>query len=147
MIYIGSDHRGYELKKELIGFLKANRVAVTDTGPKKKNPRDDFPVYVAKVAGVVSKKPKSNKGILICGSGQGVCIAANKFKNIRAALCWNEDVAKQSRNDDDTNILCIPSDFVSAETAEHILEIWLNTPFSKEKRFLRRLKEISEFEK
>lgn len=145
MIYIASDHRGFQLKNDLKEFLKANKLAVKDLGPAKKASEDDFPVYAAKVGIQISKQP-GDRGVLICGSGQGVCIAANKFKNVRAALCWNEGVAKAARKDDDTNVLCLPSDFVSTEMAEHILEIWLNASFSMEERHVRRLKQIKAFE-
>ncbi len=147
MIYLGSDHGGYALKEDLKKFLKKEKINFTDLGPSSLNPKDDYPRFSEKVARAVQKDLKNNKGILICRSGQGVCIAANKFAGIRAALSWNELLAKASRNDDNVNILCLPSDYISAEVAEDITKIWLITPFSGEDRHQRRLAEIEELGK
>ncbi len=89
-----------------------------------------------------------NLGILICRSGQGVCIVANKFTHVRAALVWNEKEAEMSRVDDMTNILCLPSDYIpTVREAEKIVEVWLSTPYSSEARHVRRIKKISALEK
>lgn len=145
MLYIGSDHGGYKLKEDLKKLLQKRKVKFADVGPLKLNDQDDYPPYAKKVAQAVQKDPDKNRGILLCRSGQGVCIAANKFKGVRAALCWNEAVAKHSRNDDDANVLCLASDFISTEMAEDIILTWLDTPFSFEQRHIRRLKEINNF--
>lgn len=146
MLYISSDHGGFELKQEIASHLKRKKIKFQDLGPSDFSPEDDYPKFSAALAKKVSQNPKDGKGILICRSGQGVCLVANKFKNIRAAVCWNEHVAKASRNDDDANILCLPSDYLSSETALHILDIWMNTAFSFEPRHLRRLEEIKDIE-
>ena len=146
MLYIGSDHGGYNLKEDLKKFLEKERIHFIDVGPKRADPGDDYPEFGAKVAKEVSRDPQSNKGILLCRSGHGVSIVANKFKNVRAALCWNEKVAKASRNDDDSNILCLPSDYISPESAEDITKVWLDTPFSDEDRHQRRIREIKALE-
>jgi RpiB/LacA/LacB family sugar-phosphate isomerase len=83
---------------------------------------------------------QGSMGILICKNGVGVCMMANKFKGIRAGLSWNIKHAVSSRNDDNTNILCLPADYIFEEEALKTVEAWLNTPFSKEERFSRRLK-------
>lgn len=142
MIYIGADHGGFKLKEDLKKMLAKRKVSFVDVGAKKLVDGDDYPPYAKKVAQGVQKSLGKNKGVLICRSGQGVCIAANKFKGIRAALCWNEAIAKHSRNDDDANILCLAADYVSTEAAEDILLTWLNTPFSFEPRHTKRIKEI-----
>lgn len=147
MIYIASDHGGFELKEYLKKVLGKQKIKVTDLGPKKLTPDDDYPDYAKLVAVRVSKNPKKDLGILLCRSGQGVCIVANKFKNVRAALVWNVIEARMSRNDDMSNILCLPSDYISPRTAEHIVEKWLDTPYSTEQRHLRRIKKISALEK
>lgn len=146
MIYIGSDHGGFKLKEDLKKFLKAKKFAFIDVGPSKLNSKDDYPQYASKVAKQIQKSPGIHKGILLCRSGQGVCIVANKFKRVRAALAWNEAVAKASRHDDDVNVLCIPSDYVSAEAAEDIVKVWLKENFSTIDKYQRRIDEIKRIE-
>ena len=84
----------------------------------------------------------NSRGILICGSGQGMCMAANRFKGIRASLCWNVDEARAARNDDNSNVLCLSSRFTSIEDAEIIVNTWLTTAFDEAPRFIRRLSEL-----
>lgn len=146
MIYLGSDHGGFNLKEDLKKFLDAEKIAYKDLGPFTLHPKDDYPKFSAKVAKAVQRSPEKNLGILMCRSGQGVCVAANKFKGIRAAVAWNELLAKASRKDDAANVLCLPSDYISTEVAEDIVKAWLVTPFSGEERHKRRLKEIEGFE-
>jgi ribose 5-phosphate isomerase B len=146
MIYIASDHGGYKLKERLKKSLVKDKVGLVDLGPEKYVANDDYPDYAKLVAQKVSKNPERDFGILICRSGQGVCIAANKFKNVRAALVWSTVEAKTSRNDDMANVLCLPSDYISPRMAEHIVETWLETPYSKEIRHLRRVRKISKLE-
>lgn len=147
MLYIASDHGGFKLKADLAAELKRLKIPFKDLGPKKYSPKDDYPEFAAKVAKAVSKKPKTDQGILICRSGAGVCIVANKFKGVRAALCWNERVAKASRVDDDANVLCLPSDYISPETALHTTQAWLKTSFSDLPRHIRRIQEINKLER
>ena len=157
MLYIASDHGGFKLKEDLKKFLKREEVAFEDVGPKKPSPNDDYPDIAKIVSEKVSNHPPAlpggakrstvNLGLLICRSGQGVCIVANKFKNVRAGLVWNPAEARASRNDDMTNVLCLPADYVSSETATVIVKNCLITPFSKEERHVRRVKKIQELEK
>jgi ribose 5-phosphate isomerase B len=148
MLYIGSDHGGYKLKEHLKKALKEKiGIKVVDVGAKKYVETDDYPDFAKAVAEKISKNPEKDLGILLCKSGQGVCIAANKFKNVRAALVWNIVEAKKSRTDDLVNIICLPAEFVSPEQAEKIVEKWLDTPWSTEERHWRRVKKISSFEK
>jgi ribose 5-phosphate isomerase B len=147
MIYIGSDHGGYKLKERLKKFLAKEKQPVRDLGAKKHNPKDDYVDFAKLVAQKVSKNPARDMGILICRSGQGVCIVANKFKNVRAALVWNTVEAKMSRNDDMSNVLCLPSDYISPSMAERIVGVWLDTPYSKLERHIRRIKKVSDIEK
>ncbi len=144
-IYVGADHNGFFLRNSLIKYLKSAGYEVIDEGDKKLVPDDDFPVYAEKVVkGVLSSDDKDPRGILICGSGQGVCMAANRHKGIRAALGFDRESARSSRNDDDSNILCLPAHFLVDNQANVIAETWLNTPFAKAPRFVRRLKEMDE---
>jgi ribose 5-phosphate isomerase B len=147
MIFIAADHGGYKLKEHLKKFLASEKLEFKDVGASKLAKDDDYPDYAIKAAVEVSKNPISNLAILICRSGQGMCIAANKFSGVRAALVWNTAEAKASRNDDMTNVLCLPSDYISPHTAENIVDTWLETPYSTELRHMRRVKKLSELDK
>lgn len=145
-IYIGADHRGFKLKESLKTFLEKRGYDVADLGAKKYDKNDDYPDFAAKVAQAVSGDPEKRQGIVICGSGEGVEIVANKFKHVRAALVANTKQAFASRNDDDANVLALAADFLSETRAKKIVEIWLNTPFSREERHKRRIQKISDLE-
>jgi ribose 5-phosphate isomerase B len=140
-IFIGSDHHGFEDKKQITDYLKSLGNEVVDEGDENLNPEDDFPVYAAKVAKQVLSEHGS-RGVLLCGSGQGVCMAANRFKGIRASLCWDENEAFSSRNDDDANILCLSADRLDWLAIKQIIDIWLTTPFNGAQRFSRRIEEL-----
>jgi len=141
MIYVASDHGGLELKKELILFLQQNHSLIRDMGPTAFVKDDDYPDYVKPLCERVQQEPDS-RGILICKNGVGVSVYANKFKGIRAALSWTPEHAKSARNDDDTNVLALPAEYVSRQVAFDIVKVWLTTPFSKEERFIRRLLKV-----
>jgi RpiB/LacA/LacB family sugar-phosphate isomerase len=147
MIYIGADHGGYKLKEQIKKILAKQKQEFIDVGAKKIVVGDDYPDYAKLVGHHVSKNPMQNVGILICRSGQGVCIVANKFENVRAALVWNVKEAEMSRTDDMTNVLCLPSDYITVKEAEKIVNVWLKTPYSSETRHVRRVKKISALEK
>lgn len=136
-IFIGADHNGFELKKQVHAQLLEAGHEVIDKGDVKFDKDDDFPMYAARVATEVLANDGS-VGILICGSGQGVCMAANRFKGIRASLCWNEESAHEARHDDDSNILCLPAQLVTADKAREIVDEWLSTDFAGAARFRRR---------
>ncbi len=147
MLYIASDHGGFQLKEFITSNLAQEGGRVSDMGPSALVPDDDYPDYAKKVAAKVSKNPTTDFGILICRSGQGMCIAANKFAGVRAGLVWNVKEARASRNDDHTNVLCLPSDYITPAMALKIVQVWLNTPWSKEKRHIRRVKKVSALER
>ena len=142
MIYLGADHRGFQLKEEIKKYLKNLGQAFEDLGNKKFDPRDDYPDFAKRVAKAVSRFPK-NKGILICGSGIGMSIVANRFKKVRAALCLNERMAELSRRHNNANVLCLAADIVALAKAKKIIKIWLETKFSKEKKHQRRIRKIN----
>jgi len=146
VIYIGADHRGFELKQFLVGFLKGEGYSVSDSGNSVYDESDDYIDVAAAVAQKVSVDYEGSRGILICGSGVGMDVVANKFPNVRAALAGTPDQAFDSRNEDDTNILCLGANYLDAAAARQIVLTWLTTPFSKEPRYLRRLKAVSELE-
>jgi ribose 5-phosphate isomerase B len=141
-IYLGADHNGFKLKEELKEYLDNKNIAYQDLGNVKFNRYDDYPVYAKKVAQKIAKN-KTAMGILMCGSGQGMCMAANKIKNVRAALGWSVAAAKRARHDDDSNIICIPAWRLNNDQAMRVIKAWLNTPFSKLARHKRRIKKIN----
>ncbi len=143
-IYIGSDHAGFKLKEKLKPFLI--KYKVQDLGNLIYNKNDDYPVYGLKVAKAVSKN-KNSIGILVCGSGQGVAIAANKVKGIRAAVAENVRDAFLAKNDDNVNVICLPGRYTKLILAKKIINKFLETKFSKAKRFTRRVNEIKKIEK
>ena len=144
-IYIGSDHNGYQYKQDLAAALRNGGHEVVDDGNVAIDPNDDFPQFASKVATdlLVDTDPDA-KGLLICGSGQGMCMAANRFKGIRASLCWNLEEARASRNDDDSNVLCLSSRYLSIDEAQAIVSTFLQTPFAGAPRFTRRIQELDQ---
>ena len=147
MLYIGSDHRGYNLKETLKIYLRELNCVFDDLGAKELIPDDDYPDYALMVAQKVAENPDENRGILICGAGVGVDIVANKIKGIRSALCFDIKQAQASRNDDNTNVLSLSADFISEDLAKEIVKIWLETPFSGDDRHARRIEKIKKIEK
>jgi len=142
-IFIGSDHNGYHLKSKIKDLLVHNGHEVIDLGDKTLDPKDDFPVFASKVvAAMLSSDENEPMGILVCGSGQGMAMAANRFKGIRASVVWDQLEARMSRNDDDSNVLCLPARVISEHNALDIVDTWLNTPFAGATRFVRRNKEL-----
>ena len=146
LIYIGADHRGFQLKESLKSYLKTSGYEVVDIGNDKYLATDDYPDFAALVARKVSLDPENSKGILICGSGVGVDVAANKFKNVRSALAFNTEQAAMSRSDDNANVLSLAADYLEEAEAKKILTVWLATPFSGEERNQRRLRKIEDLE-
>ncbi len=133
-ITIGSDHRGFELKLKII--KKFTDIEWLDVGTDSQD-RTDYPIFAKKVCNNILDG-KTGLGILICGSGVGMSIAANRFENIYAALCWDERVAESAKADDNANVLVLPSDFVSDDQAFSIIKTWLSTEF-KEGDYQKRL--------
>lgn len=142
-IYLGADHNGFAMKAELADALRKDGYEVVDEGDRQLQPDDDFPQFAeATVRAMLADGATEVRGILICGSGQGMCMAANRFKGIRASLCWEADEARAARNDDDSNVLCLPSRFVGTSQALTITEVWLATPFAGAARFKRRIQQL-----
>lgn len=143
-IFVGADHRGFELKSKLVEYLRGRGYEVSDDGDDKLDPNDDYPQFASRVVTSVLAGQADDRGILLCGSGQGMCMAANRFKGIRAALGYDLQSARISRNDDDSNMLCLPVDLLTNGKANRILDTWLSTPFSGATRYVRRNKELDE---
>lgn len=146
IIYIGADHRGFALKERIKNVLLAEGYQVTDVGAAVLTPDDDYPDYAREVAVNVARNVNESRGILLCGSGFGVDIAANKINGVRSALPMSPDHAYQARHDDDVNVLSIAADFVDEAAALKIVKTFLSTPFAKDERYERRLKKISKME-
>lgn len=146
-IYLGSDHAGFHLKEKVFAYLVKHGYEVEDVSGRTLDPADDFPefaqVATLKVIGDDSKDPRA---ILLCGGGQGMAMAANRFRGIRASVIWDAHEAKMTRNDNDSNILCLPARVLDGDDSawKGILETWLNTPFAGAARFVRRNAQIDE---
>jgi ribose 5-phosphate isomerase B len=127
MIAIGSDHAGYEMKEALINWISEQGVPVIDFGPESTE-SVDYPDYAHAVTASILDE-ESVIGILICGTGNGICMTANKWRDIRSALCWNSEIASLARQHNNANVLCLPARFISIEEAIGIVEVFLDTEF------------------
>lgn len=145
MIYLGADHNGFDLKQEIARALRAAGEDVSDVGALEADPADDYPNYAFAVGRAVAEHPGAF-GILVCGSAQGVCIAANKVKGVRAAAVFTGEDAVRVRLDDDANVLCLSGWNQTIGDVMPILDGFLKTAFSGEERHLRRIGEITAFE-
>jgi len=144
IVYLGADHRGFRLKEEIKKWFKEWGYEFSDLGNKVYEKDDDYTDVAIKVAEkVVTEKAK---GVVICRTGVGVCIAANKVKGIRAALCTSEKQAELARVDDDVNILCLSADNVDEEENRKIVRVFLETLFSSEEKHIRRIDKIKIYE-
>ncbi|MEP0366477.1 MAG: ribose 5-phosphate isomerase B [Cyclobacteriaceae bacterium] len=139
-IAIGGDHAGFHYKEKLVEYLKSQGHEVTDFGPFSADSAD-YPDFVHPACEAI-EKGDCEFGVLICGSGQGVTITANKHQGIRAALCWDRDLAKVTREHNNSNVICFAARFVAYELAESMAETFLNTPFEGG-RHERRVNKIS----
>lgn len=146
MIYIGADHRGFELKQRIYKRLVDEGYQVTDLGNDHLDPKDDYVDFAHKVADAVANDPDVNKGVLLCGSGAGVDIVANKVPGIRSALVFDVARSKQAREHEDVNIISLPADTLDEETAWEIIRTFLETSFSGEERHIRRLDKLEQVE-
>lgn len=146
MIYLASDHGGYAVKQRLARWLPTLGVEVHDIGPRTRRPQDDYPLWAVKVARLVRRSPES-RGILVCRSGVGMAIVANKVPGIRASQASNPTMARRARQDEDTNVLSIAADYQSWPEIQRIVRTWLKTPFRPLVRYRRRLKQITSVER
>jgi ribose 5-phosphate isomerase B len=144
-IALGSDHRGYNVKSRLVGIIRSINHEVIDTGTNASEPATDYPDYALPVAEMVARG-EADRGILICGTGFGMCIAANKVHGIRAVSCRDPIEAELARRHNDANILCMSPDFLSQELIDRMVKIFLTTEFEGG-RHTRRLDKIRDYEK
>lgn len=143
-IFLGADHAGFRLKEEIKKFLDKLGHKYIDLGVYTDKNNSDYPETALKVAQKVAKY--NGKGILMCGTGIGEAIVANKVKGIRAANCFNEYTARMSREHNNANVLCLGARVVSRDLAKKIAKVWLKTGFSNEARHRRRINQISGIE-
>lgn len=147
-IYLGSDHHGFHLKERIFAYLAKRGYDVEDVGDTQLDPADDFPEFAQMAALKVLGQPGHEaRAILLCGGGQGMAMAANRFRGIRASVVWDAFEAKMTRNDNDSNVLCLPSRVLDGDDSEWegIIETWLGTPFAAAARYKRRNTQIDEF--
>ncbi len=157
IVFIGSDHAGFELKQKLVPFLKALGHEVVDEGAYEYKADDDYPDFTAPVAREVSARPDEVRGIVIGASGQGEAIVANRFSNVRAAVFYGPvsriqtdasgrkfDLITSTRQHNNTNVLSLGARFMSEEEAKAGVKLWLEAPFSNDASHVRRVKKIDE---
>jgi ribose 5-phosphate isomerase B len=156
-IYFASDHAGFEMKNELLKFVKELGYEAEDCGAHTFDPNDDYPEFIKMAAQAVSEDPENRKAIILGGSGQGEAIVANRFPNVRAVVYYgirydsNQwfvfiknpfQILKLSREHNDANVLSLAARFISKKEAEKAVQIWLETPFSGDERHRKRINQI-----
>jgi ribose 5-phosphate isomerase B len=145
-VVIASDHGGFELKNKLYAWIKDRGYDITDLGNKVYDAKDDYPDFAALAAKEISNG-NADRGIILCGSGVGACIAANKFKKVRASVTHDTYSAYQGVEHDAMNVICIGARVIGENLATDIVKAFLGAEFQEEERFLRRLEKINQFEK
>lgn len=146
-IFLGADHNGFHLKEKVFAYLAKRGYEVEDVSGKELDPEDDFPEFAQAAAiKVIGDEHDDARAVLLCGGGQGMCIAANRFHGIRASVIWDAHEAKMTRNDNDSNVLCLPSRILDDDDKlwQDIIDTWLKTPFADAPRFRRRNAQIDE---
>ncbi len=150
-IFLGADHGGFQLKEKIAAYLSKRGIEWEDVGDKELNPDDDFPQFAQMAAIKVLGEEESSdpRAILVCTGGQGMAMAANRFRGIRAVVIWDSFEAKESRNDNNSNVLCLPARVVDApkdeiEVWKDIVDTWLATSFAGAPRYRRRNAELDD---
>lgn len=141
-ILIASDHAGFDLKDLLVSYLKDKNYEILDLGPDNNQISVDYPLQAKKLTDKMAAG-EADSGILVCGSGIGMCIAANRVPNIRAALVYEKQAAELARRHNDANVLCLGGRMTDFETAKQLVDIFLTTPFDGD-RHTRRVQELEE---
>lgn len=150
-VYLGADHQGFFLKNKVRDYLTKAGYQITDYSNEELDPDDDFPKY-AKLAAkrVVDEKDDTDVAILVCGGGQGMCMAANRIKGVRAIVASSVEDATYGRNDNDANVLCLPARVLDREYNiplwRDIVDAFINTPFAGAERYIRRNRELDQLD-
>lgn len=147
-IFLGADHRGYALKEKIAGWILEWGYNFVDLGNDHLDPKDDYTLFAERVASMVGSNSKKEEsfGILLCGSGVGVEVVANKFDGVRAGIGKNVGQVKAGRADDDMNVLVIAAEYTKEAEAKDMVRVFIETKFSGKARFLRRLENITKIE-
>ncbi|MBI4137597.1 RpiB/LacA/LacB family sugar-phosphate isomerase [Candidatus Roizmanbacteria bacterium] len=145
-VFIAADHRGFELKEQLKDWLAKKRYDLIDSGNTVLDPVDDYPDFASKAARGVQENPEENRGIVICGSGIGVDIVANKFSGVRSCLGLNPEHVKHGRENDNINVLALAAEHISLEEAKLMVEALLEGSFKQQEKYIRRQKKIEKIE-
>ncbi|MEE8420837.1 MAG: ribose 5-phosphate isomerase B [Dehalococcoidales bacterium] len=145
LVALGADHGGFPLKAELLSWMKGQGYEVLDVGARSFDPSDDYPDFAYAVAQAVASG-KAPRGIIICGSGVGACIAANKVPGVRAGICHDTYSAHQGVEHDDMNVLCLGARIIGGALAVELVTAFLNARFSGEERHARRLRKVLDIE-
>jgi ribose 5-phosphate isomerase B len=146
-VYLGSDHRGFALKEKIFAYLSSRDIDVEDVGDQTLDPDDDFPQFAyAAAVKIIGSDDKDPRAILLCGGGQGMAMAANRMRGIRAAVIWDEEEAKMARHDNDSNVLCLPARVIQDDDKlwQDIIDAWLKEPFANSARYIRRNRQLDE---
>lgn len=147
MLYLAADHAGFELKETIKEFLRAENIQFEDLGPATMAPDDDYPPLAQMVAKkVAADKKHETHGLLLCGTANGVCMAANKIHGVRAGIGYNLAAAEALRSHNDANILCLAGRVLQPDFAKAIVRKFLETPFSGDERHARRISQIASLE-
>ena len=146
IVYLGADHRGYELKEKIKEYLLSVGRSVADLGNDKYDQADDYPDFAKKVAEKISVSSE-DRGILFCGSGVGMAVTANKFRDVRAGTVFSAKHVEMARADEDLNVIGVSADLINYEDAKDIIDAFLNTTFSAEERHRRRVGKIKDLER
>lgn len=142
MIYLGADHRGYELKELVKSWLLEQGYEVEDVGAYLFDPDDDYFDFGVRVAESIEGNSGKSRGILLCGTGHGMSLVANRFPRVRAILAYSDEAAQLGRQDEDANVLILPANYLNEEEARERVQIFLETEFSGEMRHRRRLSKV-----
>jgi len=144
-IFLGADHNGFHLKEKIEKYLKRAGYDVVDEGDERMDADDDFTVFASRVVNAMKQHGHDARGILVCGSGQGMAIAANRHKGIRAGLGWGVEAARSTRHDEDSNVLALPAELLDTEKEwQDVIDVWLKTPFAGAQRYKRRNAQLDE---
>lgn len=141
-IFIGADHRGFQLKNDIMEYLQSQNIRVEDMGNYEYDAHDDFPDYAQKVAQAVLQNPEQFLGIVICGSGAGVNIAANRYNGIYCTIGFSKDQIESARGHDHINVIALASDHTSLDDAKEIVDTFIKTPLNHGEKYKRRLDKI-----
>lgn len=146
LVYIGADHRGFEMKKTVTAIIRGLGYEVVDVGNSVLDPEDDYPDFAAKVGEKMQTEYLQARAVLICGSGVGMSVAVNKFPNVRAGLISSPDQAFDARRADDINTLCLSADHLDKDKLKPVILAFFETPYEPAEKYARRLKKIEALE-